>query len=183
MFFYFSASRPDLFDQFERSTGAKSHALQRIREFTERGEGWHYGEGGAPSHSVAAYAAHLVHYFYSLGFRRIKTFCGTKGEIIVATYYAGNCIESIVERDLTFSLTHEQKKNGQWFDVEEDDCLNWVQAKGWIRKVAQKIWNSYASSTPTILTKSEDVSSAQNFKTRPMGAFQLFTGNASKTAA
>ena len=148
--------------------------VRKIESFAELRAGWHFGEGGPISRDRISVAKEFHNTLISLGFTTTDAFPGVNGEIMLAAYVGQRCIEIVIEADDTISLVYEE--SGQ--TLLEAGGLTADAARSHLRKIAEAIWNTHASSIHGYTIYSENVLRASRSRTAPEGVSPLFRTDA-----
>ena len=94
--------------------------LDKLRSFGDRPEGWHYGEGDEFTSAILECAEAVVICGQLLGLDEVNVFPGLSGEVLVAFYRSGHCIEVEVDAHANqrFAVSLESPDGEQTDPVE-----------------------------------------------------------------
>lgn len=154
-----------------------SATSQKIASFRSLPLGWHYGQGGPLSDIVINEALQIDSYYRQLGFTTTDAFPGTNGELMITAYRGPHCIETVISRDMRYSVTHERD------DTEISAILDTdhTAAKRTIKRIRGGIWRSLGSSDLSMersTTKGGRSLQGSRLKTQVMAGFLPFSGTA-----
>ena len=123
----------------------------KILDFEDIDDGWHFGEGVVLSRRAIQEACLLHDTLLEHGFYETDAFPGLAGEIRVTAYW----------KDYYFEFTRE--RGGKWRYIEEvngveienleRDNLNLSEAQMVVEEIAQRLWNTFATSQEGTGTK------------------------------
>lgn len=123
--------------QYASPTILKPYVLsdteQKIQNFKNLNQGWHFGEGIAPSSETIDIALGLVKEAHITGCD-VDAFPGINGEVQVTLYYDDEYLEFTVENDNSITFVHE--KNG--IEVCNEEGLDVSDADIRIREATKK---------------------------------------------
>jgi hypothetical protein len=119
----------------------------KIRSFSTLQNGWHYGEGKAPSREMIDVAIGWNGVLNWLSFSNTDAFPGIDGEIMVTAYSGPHYIEILIET-VGISVTYE--KNGR--ELSSVERLGTGKAYAELLRIVGEICNTSAYSIPNIST-------------------------------
>lgn len=108
MFSFFYISAGGIEQGLDRSSYNNLQETQRkITSFADLPDGWHYGDGVAPTPNMitAAYQWHSK--LAAMGFSLTDAFPGVEGEILLSGYRDNHTFELMLETDYSVSFYHE----------------------------------------------------------------------------
>ena len=143
---FLTASDKDLSD-----TGKKIQSFSRLRQ------GWHFGEGSAPSETLIKKAIELDGLAQSLGFTDTDAFPGPNGEVRYCVYKGANYCEFTFEIDGSVTMVIENDET----EIERVSSLE--EARSILKQFS--IWNISDSFTGDIGTGGKRISKAWLFRT------------------
>lgn len=144
---------------------------EKILDFADVPQGWHFGEGSSMSAAAIRDASKLHEAFILNGFYETDAFPGLAGEIRVTAYYGNRYFEFTRENDGAWSYVFEIDGTVE----NELDCLTLEQAQEIVKASANNLWNSYDISLGSI-----GMRDLEGFKVSPSGpqtmeGFRLWT--------
>src|SRR6266542_209927 len=81
--------------------------IQKIREFADLLNGWHFGEGAPFSQQRVEQAILFVNYGRLLGVTRANAFPGVRGEIEIRFYEDERMLEITIEADNSLTIAED----------------------------------------------------------------------------
>lgn len=127
---------------FIRVSDLVSGTSQKIASFVSLPVGWHYGQGGPLSDIAINKALQIDSYYRRLGFTATNAFPGADGELMITAYRGQHCIETVISRDLRYSVMYERDDIEISATLDEDDAAT----KRKIKRIRGEIWRSLGSS-------------------------------------
>jgi hypothetical protein len=112
--------------------------IQKVSEFAELAEGWHFGEGIAPSQERIGQAIAFLEYANFSGLERANAFPGVRGQVEVTFYNGDRMLEITIESD--DSITIAEDRQSQQLSFEEN--LSTSDAYQRLEEFSQNIWVS-----------------------------------------
>jgi hypothetical protein len=156
------------------------NAIQKVRDFIDLSEGWHFGGGLPPSRENLSKAQGLLIKVEELEFDNADAFPGIDGEIQVAIYRGDDDYEFTIERNGTITFTHDE--NGKELRYEQGLSLD--EAIETLVRVSDRIWPSLDFFTTNIMLRIADDLAVSPSRTQAMGqASQLLRANARNALA
>jgi hypothetical protein len=145
---------------------------EKILDFADVPQGWHFGEGDSISAGAIRDAAKLHEAFLLNGFYETDAFPGLAGEVRVTAYH----------KNQYFEFTREI--NGEWSFIyeldgaieEELDCLTMAQAQEIIKNASINIWNTSDIFQDNIGIPGGEDSKALLFDPRATAGFRWWNG-------
>src|SRR5258706_1989414 len=128
------------------------NTMQKVREFADLSEAWHFGEGVSPSRENLIKAQSLLAKVEELEFDKADAFPGIDGEIQVAIYRSDDDYEFTIERNGTITFTHDE--NGKELRYEQGLSLD--DAIETLVRVSDRIWPSLDFFTTNITLRIAD---------------------------
>jgi hypothetical protein len=123
---------------------------EKILDFSEIEDGWHFGEGISISSKAIRDASRLYDVLIEYGFYETDAFPGLAGEVRVTAYWNDYYFEFTRERDGRWSFIEEI--GGIEQEQAEQHSLTSSQAHKIVEEIAQSIWNTFATSPEFIGT-------------------------------
>lgn len=124
---------------------------QRISNFLKLSQGWHYGEGNAPSERTVDDSLRINNQATLLGLKT-EAFPGINGEIQINCYFRDKTLEFTIESTGEILLVEEEND----IEISSQDNLSVGEVLDFIRKeYGETTWNSFDQSTDIIIAKSE----------------------------
>jgi len=126
---------------------------QRISDFLNLPQGWHYGEGNAPNEKTVHDSLRINNQATLLGLKT-EAFPGINGEIQINCYSKDKTLEFTIESTGKISLVEEEND----IEISSQDNLTVGKVLNFIReKYGETTWNSFDQSTQSIIasTKSD----------------------------
>lgn len=153
-------------------------ALDKLSRFSEFNDGWHYGDGIAPTKQTMINARKLIH-IAIMSIFHVDVFPGIEGEIMVTVYHKDDYLEFTINRYGSVTYVHEVKR-------KEEDCREGISFKcayKLLTSYRDRTWNSSESLAQNIMTHISKNSKASLLKTQPEAGFQSLTKNVLKQHA
>lgn len=82
--------------------------IQKVREFAELANGWHFGEGIASPQPRIDKAILMINYARLLGLKRANAFPGVDGQIEITFYDDGRMLEITIEADDSLTIAQDE---------------------------------------------------------------------------
>ncbi len=162
---FLTASDKDLSD-----TGKKIQSFSRLRQ------GWHFGEGSAPSETLIKKAIELDGLAQSLGFTDTDAFPGPNGEVRYCVYDGPNYYEFTLEIDGSVTTVIESDA------TELESVASFEEARDILKRFS--LWNISDSFTGDIGTSGKKISKVWLFRTpQKIKQSQWWTKTAQKDMA
>jgi hypothetical protein len=148
---------------FKESSSGADNTLDKINSFAFLPEGWHFGEGKAPSKEQINSAIKWYKRLRDRPFRKTNAFAGANGEIQLTAYHDQHYVELIIEIGSAISVVYEDGL------IEVINCSYPGQdaASKALDGIMRKIWSMPVYYTPIILTVKKGVSQALRSGTLP----------------
>jgi len=89
---------------------------EKIASFAELEAGWHYGRGNGVPREIIDAAVTLLFCFVMAGFKKTDAFPGVDGEVMVTAYDGDHAVSVTVERDRTYTISHEIGKEERLYE-------------------------------------------------------------------
>ena len=90
--------------------------IQKIREFADLPNGWHFGNGVAPPQPMIEQAILFVNYGRLLGLTRANAFPGVNGEVEIRFYEGERMLETTIEADNSLTIAEDRNDTQTAFD-------------------------------------------------------------------
>jgi len=119
----------------------------KILDFEDIEDGWHFGEGIAVSRRAIQDACRLHDTFLEYGFYETDAFPGLAGEVRVTAYWKDYYFEFTRERDGRWRFIEEV--NGSEIEDAERDNLSLSETQKTVEEIAQRLWTTFATSQET----------------------------------
>jgi hypothetical protein len=139
---------------------------EKILDFADIEDGWHFGEGVPVSQRAIRDASRLHDVLIGYGFYETDAFPGLAGEVRVTAYWKDRYFEFTREGDGAWSFIEEE--NGMELEASERHSLTLSQAEKVVEEMAQRIWNTFAISPEGI-----GMSKGSDFKVWPLSRQQM----------
>ena len=118
-----------------------SETIQKVNEFAELPNGWHFGEGVPPSEDAREQAIKFLKAAQWLGIKRTNAFPGIRGQVQVTFYHGERMLELTLETDN--SLTIAEDEGDTQITFKENASISDAYAA--LREFGQYIWASLES--------------------------------------
>ncbi len=150
--------------------------INKVEEFAELPEGWHFGEGLPPTQERIGQAVAFLEYANFSNLERANAFPGVRGQIEVTFYNADRMLEITIEADDSVTIA-EDKGNEQ---VSFEENLSKYDAYQRLDEFSQSIWVSSDHFIGSIMTQSVrvPVSPAARWTSGAENRFQLWIATA-----
>jgi hypothetical protein len=112
--------------------------IQKVSEFADLAEGWHFGEGVAPSQGRIGQAIGFLEYASFCGLERANAFPGVRGQVEVTFYNGDRMLEITIETDNSITIA-EDRENEQ---LSFEENLSTSDAYQRLEEFSQNIWVS-----------------------------------------
>lgn len=136
--------------------GRIAATTEKIREFKNLPQGWHYGRGIPPSDATIENAIELNIEAANNGFTKTNAFPGIEGEIQFTIYPGETYLEFTLE--INGSITFLYEENGEEKEYREN--LSFDEAIQKISNFKEKLWASSGLFTNNIMTQIRGASRA-----------------------
>jgi len=110
--------------------------IQKVRDFAELPEGWHFGEGLPPSQGRIGQAIGFLEYAQFSDLERANAFPGINGQVEVTFYRADRMLEITIEAD--DSITIAEDRDREQISLEEN--LSQSDAYQRLEEFSQSVW-------------------------------------------
>ena len=87
-----------------------AETIKKVRSFSELENGWHFGEGVAPSTRVQDKAIAVLHGVQMIGLSRSNAFPGVNGEIEITFYHRDSFLELTFETDGSLTIPGDEDR-------------------------------------------------------------------------
>lgn len=121
----------------------------KIRGFVMLPDGWHYGEGRAPSKMVIYQALLLCTEARSIGFDESNAFPGIEGEIMITFYLGTTYLELSLENNGTITFVHEEDTK----EIKYEEGLSFDEVVSRLEDFKWAISAYYTTNTTTLSEK------------------------------
>lgn len=130
--------------------------VEKIRDFKNLEEGWHYGEGQPFKDSILDNAISIIQEAFNAAFYITDAFPGLSGEVMCTIYHGEHYLEFTIEPDSYITFSREKGDK----EICYQEGLSLKDAKKTIREFRKEIWNTYESSTQNTITTHGSVDSS-----------------------
>ena len=163
---------------FVSSANQEHPTLQKVKEFLEIGDGWHFGEGRPPTKEVAEIAKSFAEKAIMAVFDT-DAFPGIDGEIMVTLYHKNHYLEFTIDVNEEITYVHEIDDT----ELEYIEGLSVQEAENKLNDFCESVWNSSGWSTKSTMIPEKRGSIAWPLKIHLEGVFLSFLKNASTAPA
>jgi len=118
---------------------------ERIFSFLSLQKGWHYGQGTAPAITTVLVALYISRAMRDLGARKIETFPGVDGSIMVSSFGSNVSVDVTIAQNGTIDYVVEENDN-------EIVAASSESVSDLIRAVREAKWLQPSSSDSSILS-------------------------------
>lgn len=139
--------------------------VQKIREFVDLSQGWHFGEGIPSSQENLRRAQALLVKSEELGFDTTDAFPGIEGEIQIVIYREDTDYEFTVENDGTITFIHDENDK----ELRYEPNLSLEDAIETLDRLSDKAWLFSGSFTASTMIRTANDSVAWPFATLVTG--------------
>ena len=112
--------------------------IQKVRAFAELREGWHFGEGMAPSEERIEQAEAFLEYANLTNLERANAFPGVRGQVEVTFYNADRMLEITIESDDSITIAEDRDRE----QISFEENLSKSDAYQRLEEFGQSIWAS-----------------------------------------
>lgn len=146
---------------------------QKILDFRNTVDGWHFGEGTAPESIILDQALKINAAMSKVGFQETDAFLGSAGEIQVNAYSDRVYIETVIDTDNSIEFIYEKDDIEQIYrtNLSLSDAIAKIEFWG-------KTWDILELFIKTTMTtQSEGLQASSSQYHRPMAVFPSSTQN------
>lgn len=112
-----------------------SEVIDKVKGFGELPDGWHYGQGTAPSDDTIRLAIKLLRRAAFLGITRMNAFPGVEGEVEISFYHRESMLELTLELDNSFTIAEDEGRSQILFK----EGASWSEAYSKLGEFSQKL--------------------------------------------
>jgi len=110
--------------------------IQKASEFIDLPEGWHFGEGVAPSQEAVDQALAFLEYANLSGIERANAFPGISGQVEVTFYIGDRMLEITIEADGLITIAEDVARE----QISFEEHLSTSDAYQRLEEFSQSIW-------------------------------------------